>query len=166
MASKINRMAAPPSSGKGFLPETPDQRRIRSSVNKQHRWTVRQDRRMNDCNCYHGRSMAHHRLQNHRVNYVSTQHWARRGGNASRLSGSPSVVALYCTQCHRPRVPEFFLDWNTDILAQDVVRGMREAASRGFLLASNAPFGYKRVKVNDGGRSGPRWRLTRPQPPW
>ena len=29
---------------------------------------------------------------------------------------------------------------------------MREAASRGFFLASNAPFGYKRVKVNDGGK--------------
>ena len=32
---------------------------------------------------------------------------------------------------------------------------MREAASRGFFLASNAPFGYKRVKVNDGGKERP-----------
>ena len=32
---------------------------------------------------------------------------------------------------------------------------MREAASRGFFLASNAPFGYKRVKVNDGGKECP-----------
>ena len=57
-------------------------------------------------------------------------------------------------------------EFYSESLAQDVVRGMREAASRGFFLASNAPFGYKRVKVNDGGRSAPRWRLTRPQPPW
>ena len=35
-------------------------------------------------------------------------------------------------------------------LAQDVTRGMREAASRGFFLGSKAPFGYTRVKVNDG----------------
>ena len=40
-------------------------------------------------------------------------------------------------------------------LAQEVVRGMREAASRGFFLASNAPFGYRRVKVNDGGKERP-----------
>ena len=32
---------------------------------------------------------------------------------------------------------------------------MREAASRGFFLGSNAPFGYKRVKVNDGGKERP-----------
>ena len=36
-----------------------------------------------------------------------------------------------------------------------LVRGMREAASRGFFLASNAPFGYKRVKVNDRGKERP-----------
>ena len=44
-------------------------------------------------------------------------------------------------------VDEFY----SENLAQDVVRGMREAASRGFFLASNAPFGYKRVKVNSSG---------------
>ena len=48
-------------------------------------------------------------------------------------------------------VDEFY----SEILAQEVVRGMREAASRGFFLASNAPFGYKRVKVNDGGKERP-----------
>ena len=32
---------------------------------------------------------------------------------------------------------------------------MREAASRGFFLASNAPFDYKRVKVSDGGKERP-----------
>ena len=32
---------------------------------------------------------------------------------------------------------------------------MREAASRGFFLASIAPFGYKRVKVSDGAKERP-----------
>ena len=48
-------------------------------------------------------------------------------------------------------VDEFY----SENLAQEVVRGMREAASRGFFLASKAPFGYKRVKVNDGGKERP-----------
>ena len=48
-------------------------------------------------------------------------------------------------------VHEFY----SENLAQDVVRGMREAASRGFFLASNAPFGYKRVKVRDGVKERP-----------
>ncbi len=48
-------------------------------------------------------------------------------------------------------VDEFY----SESLAQDVVRGMREAASRGFFLASNTPFGYKRVKVNDGVKERP-----------
>ena len=48
-------------------------------------------------------------------------------------------------------VDEFY----SENLAQEVVRGMREAASRGFFLASNAPFGYKRVKVNDGVKERP-----------
>ena len=32
---------------------------------------------------------------------------------------------------------------------------MREAVSRGFFLSSTAPFGYKRVKVNDGSKERP-----------
>ena len=32
---------------------------------------------------------------------------------------------------------------------------MREAASRGFLLASNAPFGYRKIKVSDGAKERP-----------
>ena len=43
-------------------------------------------------------------------------------------------------------VDEFY----SENLAEDVVRGMREAASRGFFLGSKAPFGYRRVKVSDG----------------
>ncbi len=38
-------------------------------------------------------------------------------------------------------------------LAQDVVRGMREAASRGFWVSAGTPYGYRRVQVQDGGKS-------------
>lgn len=37
-------------------------------------------------------------------------------------------------------------------LAQDVVRGMREAAGRGFWVGSTVPYGYRRVSVSDGGK--------------
>ena len=48
-------------------------------------------------------------------------------------------------------VDEFY----SENLAQEVTRGMRESASRGFFLASRAPFGYKRVKVKDGAKERP-----------
>ena len=48
-------------------------------------------------------------------------------------------------------VDEFY----SENLAQDGTRGMREAASRGFFLASKAPFGYKWVKVSDGIKERP-----------
>ena len=40
-------------------------------------------------------------------------------------------------------------------LAREVVRGMREAASRDFWISSHAPFGYNRVIVQDGPRRRP-----------
>ena len=58
-------------------------------------------------------------------------------------------------------------EYYSENLAQEVVRGMREAASRGFFLGSNAPFGYKRrSRSATGRRSAPPWRLTRPPPRW
>ena len=48
-------------------------------------------------------------------------------------------------------VDEFY----SENLAQDVTRGMREAASRGFFLGSKSPFGYTRVKVSDGVKERP-----------
>lgn len=36
-------------------------------------------------------------------------------------------------------------------LSQDVTRGMRESASRGFYPGGPPPYGYRRVKVQDGG---------------
>ena len=46
-------------------------------------------------------------------------------------------------------------EYYSENLAQEVVRGMREAASRGFFLGSKAPFGYTRVKVSDGVKDRP-----------
>ena len=48
-------------------------------------------------------------------------------------------------------VDEFY----SENLAQEVVRGMRESASRGYFLASRAPFGYNRIKVSDGVKDRP-----------
>ena len=49
----------------------------------------------------------------------------------------------------------FCLDWITDILAQEVVRGMREAASRGFWMTTYAPYGYNGSTSRMGPRSAP-----------
>jgi len=37
-------------------------------------------------------------------------------------------------------------------LGEEVVRGMRESASRGFYISSYAPYGYRKVKIRDGSR--------------
>ena len=55
-------------------------------------------------------------------------------------------------------VDEFY----SENLAQEVTRGMREAASRGFWVASRPPYGYKRVKVQDAGRERPTLILNPP----
>ena len=44
-------------------------------------------------------------------------------------------------------------------LGEEVIRGMRESASRGFYVASYAPYGYKKVKVNDGGKERPKLEI-------
>lgn len=44
-------------------------------------------------------------------------------------------------------------------LGEEVTRGMRESASRGFYLASRAPYGYRRVKVRDGDKERPRLEI-------
>ena len=46
-------------------------------------------------------------------------------------------------------------EYYSENLGQEVLRGMREAASRGFFLGSKAPFGYTRVKVSDGVKERP-----------
>ena len=44
-------------------------------------------------------------------------------------------------------------------LAEDVTRGMREAASRKFWVNSHVPYGYLRVKVQDGSRQRNRLEI-------
>ena len=46
-------------------------------------------------------------------------------------------------------------EYYSENLAQEVVRGMREAALRGFFLGSKAPFGYRKAKVSDGAKERP-----------
>ncbi len=41
-------------------------------------------------------------------------------------------------------------EFYSDNLGEDVTRGMRESASRGFYLSSSPPYGYRKVKVQDG----------------
>ncbi len=49
-------------------------------------------------------------------------------------------------------IDEFY----SENLAQEVTRGMREAASRGFWMSSKPPFGFNRVMVQDGSAKRPR----------
>ncbi len=55
-------------------------------------------------------------------------------------------------------VDEFY----SENLAQEVSRGMREAASRGFFMGPKAPFGYRKVYVQDGAKQRPK---LEPNPP-
>ena len=48
-------------------------------------------------------------------------------------------------------------------LGEEVTRGMRESASRGFFVASFAPYGYRKVKVNDGGKERPKLEIESDQ---
>ena len=52
-------------------------------------------------------------------------------------------------------VDEFY----SENLAQEVLRGMREAASRGFWIGSRKPYGYNRVMVQDGPKKRPTLEL-------
>ncbi len=55
-------------------------------------------------------------------------------------------------------VDEFY----SENLAQEVKRGMREAASRGFWVSPYTPYGYKRIRVQDGPKKRPRLALNPP----
>jgi len=43
-------------------------------------------------------------------------------------------------------------EFYSDNLGEDVTRGMRESAERGFYLSSRAPYGLRKVKVRDGNK--------------
>ena len=44
-------------------------------------------------------------------------------------------------------------------LGEEVTRGMRESASRGFYLSSSPPYGYRKVKVKDGDKERPKLEI-------
>ncbi len=44
-------------------------------------------------------------------------------------------------------------------LAQEVTRGMRESASRGFWVSSHPPYGYRKTYVDDGPKKRPRLEI-------
>ena len=58
-------------------------------------------------------------------------------------------------------VDEFY----SENLALEVVRGMRESASRGFWVNANPPFGYRKVYVQDGAKKRPRLEVDKEQAP-
>ena len=53
-------------------------------------------------------------------------------------------------------------EFYSENLAQEVLRGMREAASRGFWVASRVPYGYRKVQVQDGAEKRPKLELDPP----
>ena len=55
-------------------------------------------------------------------------------------------------------VDEFY----SENLAQEVTRGMREAASRGYWVSTYAPYGYKKVRIKDGAKERPKLELDPP----
>ncbi len=55
-------------------------------------------------------------------------------------------------------VDEFY----SENLAQEVTRGMCEAASRGFWMSAYAPYGYRRVHVQDGTKKRPKLEFDPP----
>ena len=59
-------------------------------------------------------------------------------------------------------VDEFY----SENLAQEVLRGMREAASRGFWVSTYAPTGTRRCRSRTGPRSDPSWNWTHQPTTW
>ena len=49
-------------------------------------------------------------------------------------------------------IDEFY----SENLGEEVTRGMRESAARGFYLSCRPPYGYRKIKVNDGGKEHTR----------
>jgi site-specific DNA recombinase len=41
-------------------------------------------------------------------------------------------------------------------LGQEIIRGMRESASRGFFLTARPPYGYRKIKAKDGSKERPK----------
>ena len=55
-------------------------------------------------------------------------------------------------------VDEFY----SENLGQEVMRGLREAATRGYWVSPQKPIGYRKVKVDDNGKLRPKLELDPP----
>ena len=53
-------------------------------------------------------------------------------------------------------------EFYSENLAQEVLGGMREAASRGFWIGTYSPYGYRKVQVQDGAKKRPKLELDPP----
>ena len=53
-------------------------------------------------------------------------------------------------------------EFYSDNLAQEVMRGMREAARRGFWVSPLVPYGYRKIYVHDGAKKRPKLELDPP----
>ena len=51
-------------------------------------------------------------------------------------------------------------EFYSENLGEEITRGMRESASRGFYMPAVSPYGYQRVKVSDGGKERPSLALA------
>lgn len=51
-------------------------------------------------------------------------------------------------------------EFYSDNLGEEVTRGMRESASRGFYLSCRPPYGYRKVRVRDGAKDRVRLELV------
>ena len=50
-------------------------------------------------------------------------------------------------------------EFYSDNLGEEVTRGMRESASRGFYLSSKPPYGYRKIRVKDGNKERTRLEI-------
>ena len=81
---------------------------------------------------------------------------------ASAWSPSPSTPTTPPPASLMEAIIESVDEFYSENLAQEVTRGMREAASRGFWMNASAPYGYRRVYVQDGIKKRPRLELNPP----
>ncbi len=56
-------------------------------------------------------------------------------------------------------------EFYSDNLGEEVTRGMRESASRGFYLSSKPPYGYRKIRVRDGGKERTKLEINPDEAP-
>ena len=54
-------------------------------------------------------------------------------------------------------------EYYSDNLREKVTRGMRESTSQGFYLSSKAPYEFRKIRVNDGGKERTRLEIDASQ---